>query len=383
MQVPQVDLRRQHGPLAAEILDVVSRALATGGFVGGAEVEGFESEFASYLGCRDVIGVSAGTAALHLVLRALELGAQDEVLVPANSFVATAEGVALAGARVRFCDVEPDTGLASRRTFEAALTERTKALVPVHLFGHVVDMDPIMDLAETRGLYVVEDAAQAHGARYLGNGEARRAGAIGHAGCFSFYPTKNLGSIGEGGAVSVQSDWIGRRVRELRDHGQTGKHVHSRIGDNARLHAIQAGALRIKLPYLDGRNAKRREAAARYDVAIAGLPLTPMVDPEWSESVYHQYVVRTSDRDTWRDALGGHGVGTGIHYPTPIHLQPAFESVGQGVGTCPVAERLAEEIVSLPMFAELEDAELDHISAALAHVAETLAGSTVSGSQET
>lgn len=368
MKVPIVDLVRQHGPLKEEIGRAVANAVANGAFVGGPEVEAFEREYAEYLGATDVVGVSTGTAALHLALRALDLSPTDEVVVPANSFIATAEAVVLAGATPVFCDVDEETGLATAETMNAVVTERTRVLVPVHLYGHVVDMAPVLQLAETHQLYVVEDAAQAHGARYL-RGEGARAGAMGHAAGFSFYPAKNLGAIGEGGACAVADPELAARVRMLRDHGQSSKHVHETIGDNGRLPAIQAAALRIKLRRLDEWNHRRREIAATYTKAFDALDLRVVREPAWSESVYHQYVVRVASREEWIHALAADGVSSAVHYPTPIHLQPAFAPLGYGPGSLPGVEAQAGEVLSLPIIPELSDAEVAHVVRTVAEVA--------------
>jgi dTDP-4-amino-4,6-dideoxygalactose transaminase len=367
--VPFVDLSRQHLPLLPELTHATQRVLESGQFNGGPEVASFEQEFGAYLGTPQVVAVSTGTSALHLALRALDLRSTDEVIVPANSFVATAEAVVLAGARPVFCDVERATGLASRRTMEAVMSPRTRALIPVHLYGNVADMDPILDLAEAHRLFVIEDAAQAHGARYRGRGGAgRRAGSIGHAGCFSFYPTKNLGAAGEGGAVATHDRRLAERIRMLRDHGQRDKHVHELVGDNARLASIQAAVLRIKLRHLDDWNARRRAVASRFHEHLGTLPVTPIAVPTWSESVFHLNVITTSARDRVRAGLSSMGIASAVHYPTPIHLQPAFAAYSGGPGSLPACEALAGEILSLPMFPELTSEEVDRTLSALTSV---------------
>jgi dTDP-4-amino-4,6-dideoxygalactose transaminase len=332
MKVPIVDLVRQHESLKDDITRAVADAIAAGAFVGGREVEAFERDFASYLGATEVVGVSTGTSALHLTLRALGVGPGDAVVVP------------------------EETGLASRETMEAAITPSTRALVPVHLYGHVVDMTPILELGRRRDLWVIEDAAQAHGARYTRAAGSPRAGSIGHAAAFSFYPAKNLGAIGEGGACASADPTLAARVRMLRDHGQSTKHVHEHIGDNGRLHAIQAAALRIKLPRLDRWNRRRREIAAYYVAELGAADVRLVREPSWSESVHHQFVIRVANRDAWIDALAARGVGSAVHYPTPIHLQPAFTRLGRGQGSLPAAETLAREVLSLPVIPELTDA---------------------------
>jgi dTDP-4-amino-4,6-dideoxygalactose transaminase len=368
MVVPVVDLRRQHHALRADIERVVADTLDSGRFVGGPAVAGFERAFAAYLGAPEVVGAASGTSALTLSFRALGLNSADEVIVPANTFVATAEAVVLAGARPAICDVDAESGLLTRATVDAALTPRTRGVVPVHLFGHVVDMDPVLALARERGLFVVEDACQAHGARYV-SGPPLRAGAIAPLGCFSFYPTKNLGSIGEAGAVAVRDGELAATLRRLCDHGQASKHDHVLVGDNGRLPAIEAAVLQVKLARLDAWNARRRAIADRYDDAFRSLPIIPVAEPPWSESVYHQFAVRVRSRDHWIRALHDRGVQTAVHYPSPIHLQPAFAFLGHHEGDFPAAERWSREILSLPCFPELTDEEIEHVIAAIRDVA--------------
>jgi dTDP-4-amino-4,6-dideoxygalactose transaminase len=361
--VPFVDIGRSHGPLKSAFLEVLGRALETSGFVMGAAVRDFEFAFAAYCGAAHCVGVASGTDALVLSLRAAGVGPGDEVITVPNTFIATAAAVRLAGATPVFVDPDEATQLMDPAALDAAVTARTKAVIPVHLFGQPVDMDPVIELARRHGLAVIEDACQAHGARYKG----RRIGGLGSLGAaFSFYPGKNLGSLGEGGAVVTDHRDLADRLRRIRDHGSSEKYRHVELGTNSRLHAIQAAFLSIKLERLDEWNAERRRLAARYDERLAGVRgvATPAVAP-WAEHVFHLYVVRVPDRDGAQAFLKERGIATGIHYPVPIHLQGAFADLGLGRGAYPVAERLADEILSLPMFPGLTEDEVDRVCDAL------------------
>ncbi len=378
MQVPLIDVSRQHHVVSDELQARWRQILSSGAFVGGPFVSEFETAFAEYLGLDHVVAVSSGTTALHLALRALALEPDDEVILPTNSFVATAEAVVLAGATPVFCDVDPDTALMTLDTVRPHVTDRTRVIVPVHLFGNVVDMDPLVAFAAARGLTIIEDAAQAHGAVYESAGREGRAGTLGHMACFSFYPTKNLGTVGEGGAVSTGDPRLAERVRALRDHGQFEKHVHLWVGDNGRMPALQGAALGLKLPSLDRGNARRREIATIYRAALYDSPFVPIAQPAWSESVYHLFVVRVAKRSRCREMLTENGVATAVHYPTPIHLQPAFARWSAGARSLPAAEALSAEIVSLPMFPELSDVELEHVLRTLRVVGERVARDAIS-----
>jgi len=313
-----------HDPeLLGELMAAVERVAATGAFTGGAAVEEFEADYAAWCEVPHAVGVSSGTEALALALRALGVGPGEEVVVPANSFIATAEAVSLAGARPRFADVDAETQLMTAETLKQALTPAVRCVIPVHLFGRTVDMAPIMELAQAAGLLVLEDASQAHGARYRG----RRVGTIGDAGTFSFYPAKNLGAWGDGGAVVTSREDLADRVRLLRSHGESPRYRHRVVGTTGRLDAIQAAVLRVKLSRLDERNQARRLAADRLrevlldsDSVIAPAPVAPDGD-----HVYHQFVIRTPRRDAVRDLLARQGIATGIHYPIPIH-RPASQA---------------------------------------------------------
>lgn len=345
-----------------ELLEVVAGVARRSAFTLGHEVEAFEREFAAYCGATQAIGVSSGTDALTLALRALGVGPGDEVVVPANSFIATAEAVALVGATPRFADVDPDTQLVTAATIAPALSERTRCIVPVHLYGRMVELDPVLSLAREHGAFVVEDACQAHGARYHG----RRAGAIGHLGCFSFYPAKNLGAWGDGGAVVTSDPALADHVRLLRSHGERRRYHHEICGATARLDALQAAVLRVKLRHLEVDTARRRAVAVRLSGALAGAPLDlPPPPPEHSDHVFHLYVVRCARRDILREHLAERGIATGLHYPVPIHRTPAFAHLGLGPGALPVSERLATEVCSLPLFPGMDDVAIAQVAAAV------------------
>jgi dTDP-4-amino-4,6-dideoxygalactose transaminase len=359
--VPFTRLDNGDPELLAELLDVVARVSRDAAFTLGAEVEGFEREFAAWCGSEHSVGVSSGTAALELALRGLGIGPGDEVIVPTNSFIATAEAVSAAGATPRLVDVDPETALLTAEIVEAALTPRTRCAIPVHLYGRTVEMDPLLELCRARGIRVVEDACQAHGSRYRG----RPAGSIGDAGCFSFYPTKNLGAWGDGGAVVTDDAELAARVRLLRSHGEGSRHHHEMPARTDRLDALQAAILRVKLGRLDEANSGRRTAGKALREALADSPLTPPTPTaEHGDHVFHLFVVRTPERDELRERLGAAGVANAIHYPTPIHLQPAYAGLGLGPGSLPVAERLAAESCSLPIFATISAAEIERVATA-------------------
>jgi dTDP-4-amino-4,6-dideoxygalactose transaminase len=343
-------------PLMERILEAISAVARSGQFILGEELERFECEFAQYCDARYAVGVSSGTDALILALRALEIGAGDEVLVPANSFIATAEAVSIVGATPRFVDVDPITHTITRETIESAITPRTAAVMVVHLYGRTADLDPILSLAEAAHLRVIEDACQAHGARYGG----RRVGAIGDVGCFSFYPAKNLGAWGDGGAVTTDDEHLFNRVRLLRSHGERPRYRHNVIGTTARLDAIQAAVLRVKLPMLDQWSEARRRVAARLTEGLVDVPVSQPASPVLGlDHVFHHYVVTTRSRDALRTHLERCGVMTGIHYPVPIHRAPAYRSAGQP--RLPIAERLATQVCSLPTYPAMTDEAIEHV----------------------
>jgi dTDP-3-amino-3,4,6-trideoxy-alpha-D-glucose transaminase len=361
-RVPFTRLDNGDPQLLAELQEVVARVSRDAAFTLGAEVEGFEREFASWCESEHAVGVSSGTAALELALRGLGVGPGDEVIVPTNSFIATAEAVSAAGATPVLVDVDEDTALLTAGIVERALTPLTRCVIPVHLYGRTVEMEPLLSLCKARDVFVVEDACQAHGARYQG----RPAGSLGDAGCFSFYPTKNLGAWGDGGAVVTADAALAERVRLLRSHGEGTRHHHELPARTDRLDALQAAILRVKLERLDEANQRRRDAGAALREALSGSPVTAPPPPAADgDHVFHLFVVRSPERDALRDHLDSNGVSCAIHYPTPIHLQPAYADLGLRPGSLPVAERLAVESCSLPVFPTIEPSEIERIAAAV------------------
>jgi dTDP-4-amino-4,6-dideoxygalactose transaminase len=360
--IPFTRLDNAEPELMAELLEVVAQVGARGAFTLGEELERFEEEFASWCGSDHAVGVSSGTAALELTLRGLGIVPGDEVIVPANSFIATAEAVSAVGATPHLVDVDEETALLTAEIVERALTSRTRCVIPVHLYGRTVDMEPLLKLCRERGVFVVEDACQAHGALYRG----RRVGSLGDAGCFSFYPTKNLGAWGDGGAVVTDDSSLAARVRMLRSHGEATRHHHQVIAGTDRLDALQAAILRIKLGRLDESTARRRAAGAALRDALTGSPVLPPPPTEDGfDHVFHLFVVRSADRDRFRGHLEEEGIASAIHYPTPIHLQPAYADLGLGLGSLPTAERLSSEICSLPIFPTIDEAQLGRVAAAV------------------
>lgn len=368
--VPFVDLAALIRPSKADYLAAFERVLDTGGFIGGPAVAEFEAGFAAYCGAPHAVAVATGTDALLLALRALGVGPGDEVITAANSFFATAEAISHAGATPVLADVDDATLLLDPADAARRVTPRTRCIIPVHLFGQLADMAAVAAVAAAHRLHVVEDAAQAHGATGCGPaGEAWRAGAIAEVAAFSFYPTKNLGALGDGGAITTRDAGIAEQVRRLRDHGQAARHDHVAIGYNARLDALQCACLSISLDRLDAGNAARRRLAAHYRARLGELPGVRLVgEPAGSAPVYHLMVIRVDARrrDAVRARLAAAGIATAIHYPRPIHLQPAYTHLGQGPGSCPVAERAAGEMISLPMYPDLTIAQVDRVVDALA-----------------
>ena len=348
--VPFLDLVAPHRRLAQELVEAFQHALETACFVGGAEVDAFEQEFAAFVRCSGAVGVNSGTDALRFAYQALGVRPGDEVITVPNTFIATTEALTQAGATIRFVDVRDDTLTIDPEAAAAAVGPRTVGIVPVHLYGQMADMDPLLDLAAQRGLWIVEDAAQAHGSSDAG----RPAGTLGVLGAFSFYPGKNLGACGEGGAVVGRSEAHLATVRRLREHGQSSKYVHDTEGYNGRMDAIQAAFLRIKLRHLSKWNAARRRAADLYRQALADVPQIRLpVERPGAVHVYHLFVIRAERRDALQQHLGSRGIGTGLHYPVPLHLQTAYAGLGLGAGSFPVTEAAARDILSLPMFPEL------------------------------
>jgi len=361
VKVPFVDLKRQDAAIRDEIEAAMRRVIDDAAFIQGPYVERFEHAFAGFLGARHVVGVANGTDALLLALKALGIGAGDEVIIPANTFIATAEAAMHLGARPVLVDADPRTYNIAVDRIEGALTPRTKAIIPVHLYGQPADMGPILELAARYGVFVVEDAAQAQGAEYHG----RRAGTLGHVACFSFYPAKNLGAYGDAGAVVTGDDRVASAVRRLGNHGGIEKYRHDLPGYNSRLDALQAAVLTVKLGQLDRWNQMRRDSARSYDRVLgsrSGVTLPEVQDGV--RHVYHLYVVRVPQRtrDGLRAHLSAQGIQTGIHYPNPLHLTPAMSDLGYRRGAFPVAEQCAETVLSLPMYPGLEPGQIEFVA---------------------
>ncbi len=356
--VPLVDLHAQFEPLREEIFHAWDSALESMRLFLGPNVQAFEQEFASYLGVRHAIGVSDGTNAVHLALRACGIGPGDEVITVSHTFIATGEAILLAGATPVFVDIDPLTYTMDVDQIAQAITPRTKAILPVHLYGQCADMDPMMDLARQHGLWVIEDACQAHGSEYKG----RKAGGLGSIAAFSFYFTKNLGAYGEGGMVTTDDPDLAKKVRMLRDHGSEKRYYHEFLGWNARLDELQAAALRIKLPHLDRWNEQRRLNASLYDQRLKDSGVITPYQASYNCPIFHLYVIRSQHRDELKDYLGANGIGTGIHYPVPIHLQKPFLQFGYALGSLPVTERITQEILSLPMYPELTPEQIFRVA---------------------
>jgi dTDP-4-amino-4,6-dideoxygalactose transaminase len=367
--IPFLDLVTPHRELEAELMEAFREALRTAAFVGGAQVEAFEREFAAYCGTKYCIGVANGTDAVRFALMASGIGRGDAVVTVSHTFIATVEAISQAGADAEFVDIDPRTYCMSPKALDDYLKRcakdpttgrplgaRTgkpiKAVLPVHLYGQVADMEMIQSIAARYDLLVIEDACQAHGAEYQSaDGIWRRAGAFGKAAAFSFYAGKNLGACGEAGAVTTDDEQVAKTIRMLREHGQAKKYYHDLEGYNGRLDAIQAAFLRVKLRHLDDWNAQRREAAAQYGELLSGIAdVSPPFELDRSRAVYHLYVIRNNDRDALAEHLNSQGISTGLHYPLPVHLQKCYRGWGYGAGSLPVTERAASEVLSLPMF---------------------------------
>jgi dTDP-4-amino-4,6-dideoxygalactose transaminase len=386
-RIPFLDLHSLHEPLEEELVEVFRAALSSSGFIGGPEVKSFEEEFATFCDTAYCVGVSSGTDALRFALIAAGIEQGDSVLTVPNSFIATTEAITQAGGVPEFVDVDERTYnidsnlLSAFLERECSIDKKTSrlishrtgrrifGLIPVHLYGQMADMDEVNAIAEKYHLAVIEDACQAHGARYFSKREntRKRAGSVGTVGAFSFYPGKNLGACGEGGAITTNDADIAQKVRMLRDHGQKEKYFHEIEGYNGRLDAIQAGILRRKLQHLHSWNQRRRESAARYNELIQDLDGVVLpYEPSWSEAVYHLYVIRTQKRDELRNYLSSKNIDTGLHYPVPLHLQMSYEYLGYREGDFPVAERVAREIISLPMFPGLQSSMQKRLAEAIA-----------------
>jgi dTDP-4-amino-4,6-dideoxygalactose transaminase len=357
--VPFLDLKSHHAPLRGEFIGAIEEVIDAAAFAGGPFVARFEADFAAYCDCPHAIGVGSGTEALWLTLLALGIRPGDDVITVPNTFMATAEAITYCGARPVFVDVDEHTYTMDPAALEDAITARTKAIIPVHLFGQPADMDPILEIARDHGVYVIEDACQAHGAEYKG----QKVGTFGDAACFSFYPGKNLGAFGEAGAVVTRNTALQERIRIFRDHGQVRKYQHTMVGWNCRMDGIQAAILRIKLRFLERSNQLRRFHAAHYDEALDGIEeLVTPAQAECVRHVYHIYAIRVHDRDEVIRLLAEKGVGCGVHYPVPIHLQEAYRGLGYQPGAFPISERCANEFISLPMFPELTLAQVEMVA---------------------
>ena len=367
MPVPLLDLQAQYATIRAELDAAVLEVVRSQRFILGPVVEAFERQAAEYLGARHAIGCASGTDALLLPLKALRLEPGDEVIVPAFTFFATAGAVWNAGLRPVFADIAPDTFNMGVREIEPALTSRTRAIIVVHLFGQCAEMEPIMALAQRHGLAVIEDAAQAFGARTQIAGQWRRAGTLGDVGSFSFFPSKNLGGFGDGGLMTTDDDELAERLRKLRVHGGRQMYHHEMVGTNSRLDALQAAVLSAKLPHLDGWAAARRRNAAWYDERLAGVPRlrTPGALPA-NEHVYHQYTVRAERRDVVKQTLDARGIGNAIYYPLALHFQECFRSLGYEAGDFPESERATAEVLSIPVYPELSEAQKEEVAEAIA-----------------
>lgn len=363
MTIPLVDLKRQYASIKEEIDEAVLGAIASTQYILGEDVGRFEEEWAEYCGVRHCVGVASGTAAIELALQAIGITHGDEVIAPANTFIASILPVLRLGATPVLVDCDPETAQIDVEQAAAAVTDRTKAIVGVDLFGHPLDADPLQQLCDERGLVFVEDACQAHGARYKG----RRCGSLGRIAAFSFYPGKNLGAYGDAGAVTTDDEELADRIRLLRDLGQERKYEHVVIGANERLDTLQAAVLRVKLRHLDRWTELRRGHAAAYEELLDGVVVPTTAD--WAEPVWHLYVIRTEDRDGLREALAAEGVFAGMHYPLPLHKQPALLDLGYPDGAFPATEEWARTLLSLPLFPELERAEIERVASLVRNAA--------------
>lgn len=377
MNIPFLDLKTQYREIEHEVLPMVKEAMENAAFIGGPQVSGFETEFAAFCDSKHCVGVNSGTDALRFALLAAGVGPGDEVITVPHTFIATTEAISQVGAKPVFVDIDPKTYNMDHNKLENYLSKRLdgiptsnqrpatsnqprpKAVIPVHLYGQPADMGPILEIAQKKNLVVIEDACQAHGALYKG----KKAGSIGVAGCFSFYPGKNLGAYGEGGAVVTQSEDIANKIRMIRDHGQAKKYYHDMEGYNGRLDAIQAGVLRIKLRRLQSWNEARRRNAKLYNELLSPIKgVTVPAEAEGRRHVYHLYVILVDDRDGLQKYLNEKGIGTGLHYPVPLHLQKAYSYQGYKEGDFPVTESVAKRLLSLPMFPELTKAQIEYVA---------------------
>ncbi len=367
MHIPLVDLQAQYQSIKREIMAAIEQVFDGMQLFLGPQQQAFEQEFATYCGCRYGISLSNGTDALTLALRACGIGPGDEVITTANSFIATAEAIALVGATPVFVDIDPDTYTMDWQQLDQALTPRTRAIIPVHLYGHPAEMQPIMEFARKHGLRVIEDASQAHGATYQG----QQIGSFGDVACFSLYLSKNLGAYGEAGICLTNDEKLAETLCMLRDHGSKVRYHHEMMGVNARMDEVQAAILRVKLPYLDRWNAARQAHARAYDEQLQGLVEKLPIARPWGTHVYYVYVVQVQDRDHVRHVLAQEGIGTGIHYPIPIHLQPACAHYGYRRGSLPITEHVTRHIFSLPMYPELTSEQIELVVNAVRKASKT------------
>ena len=365
MPIPLVDLRAQYETIQHEIHAAIEGVLEQMHLFLGPQARAFEEEFAAYCGCKYGVGLSSGTDALILALRACGIGPGDEVITVANTFIATVEAIALVGARPVFVDIDPETYTLHPGHLELALSANSKAIIPVHLYGHPVEMKPVVEFARAHGLFVIEDASQSHGANYCG----QRVGSIGDIGCFSLYCSKNLGAYGEAGICVTNNERLAESMRLLRDHGSRVRYQHELLGTNARLDELQAAILRVKLPYLDRWNAARQAHARAYTEQLQGVVEALPIQRSWASHVFYVYVVQVQGRDRFRQGLEREGITTGIHYPLPVHLQPACSAYGYTRGMLPETEAAAERIVSLPMYPELTGEQIRMVVEAIKQAA--------------
>lgn len=355
MNVPYFDLKMQYASLRQEFLEALDHVCKASSFILGEEVNKFEQEFAAYCGAKHCIALNTGTSALHLALLAANVGSGDEVVTTPNTFIATAEAISYTGAKPVFVDIDPRTANIDPKLIERAITPRTKAIIPVHLYGRPADLDAILAIAAKHKIAVIEDACQAHGARYKG----KRIGSFGLAAAFSFYPGKNLGAYGEGGAMTTNDDGVAKLCRILRDHGQTTRYYHDYVGYNYRMDGFQGAVLRVKLKRLDGWTKRRQEICQLYRKLLAGARVEiPQDDPQ-NESVYHLFAIWVENRDNVRAELEKRGVGSAIHYPVPVHLQKAYASLGHKPGSFPHTERASERVFSMPLFPEMTNEQAE------------------------
>lgn len=364
MHVPYFDLKMQYAALREEIREALDRVCRNASFILGEEVNSFEQEFAGYCGTKHCIALNSGTSALHLALLAAGAGPGDEVVTTPNTFIATAEAISYTGAKPVFVDIDPATANIDPKLVENSITPRTRAIIPVHLYGRPADLEAILAIAERHQLAVIEDACQAHGARYRG----KRVGGFGKAAAFSFYPGKNLGAYGEGGALTTNNDDVAKFVRVTRDHGQAKRYYHDWVGYNYRMDGFQGAVLRVKLKHLDRWTTRRREICTLYRKLLSGARVDIPQDDPRSESVYHLFVVRVGDRDRVRAELEKRGVGTAIHYPVPVHLQKAYAHLGHTRGSFPHTERACDQVFSMPLFPEMMDEQAEFAAKALAEL---------------